>query len=180
MIYHYRSEAVVYRLGAVLWPINIAVRPLCIGWGQYHDQSISQWGHRVYSGGSIITNQYRCEAVVCLFYYVMTSLMHIFIKIMWKRYVATCEQVEAAFNNCPVQFRNELQLGRRNFLFRACCTSFHIHSSLLTFFLCVFLIFHFTYSYAKVLGTTLVHEVHISYSHAESYVLFSRGEIVLV
>ena len=35
-------------------------------------------------------------------------------------------------------------------------------------------------SYERVFGKTLLHKFHISYSHTEWYLLFSRGEIVLV
>ena len=52
-------------------------------------------------------------------------------------------------------------------LFRAHCTSFPIHSFLLTFFPFIFLLFQSCWSHAQVFGRTLVHEFHIFYSHTE-------------
>ena len=49
----------------------------------------------------------------------------------------------------------------------------------LTFFVCFFVLFDSYRSHAQVFGKTLLHEFPITYSHAEWYVLFSRGEIVL-
>ena len=57
------------------------------------------------------------------------------------------------------------------FLSRARST-FHIHSSLL----CFFILFHSCCSHTQVFGKTLVHEFHISYSHTELYLLFRSME----
>ena len=46
-------------------------------------------------------------------------------------------------------------------------TFFHTHASLLTFFVCFFILFHSCCSNAQVFGKTLVHEFPISYSHSE-------------
>ena len=43
---------------------------------------------------------------------------------------------------------------------------FPTDSSLLTFFVCFFILFHSCCSHARVFGKTLVHELPISYSHA--------------
>ena len=47
--------------------------------------------------------------------------------------------------------------------FHAIFTSFHTHASLLTFFVCFFILFHSCCSSAHVFGKTLLHEFHISY-----------------
>ena len=57
------------------------------------------------------------------------------------------------------------------FFFRIRFTSFHPHASLLTF--SFFVLFHFVCSHARMFGKTLVHELHISYSHTELYLFFS-------
>ena len=58
------------------------------------------------------------------------------------------------------------------FIIIDCFTSFHTHSSLLTFF-CLFVLFHSCCSNAQVFGKTLVHKFLISYRHTEWYLLFS-------
>ena len=60
-------------------------------------------------------------------------------------------------------------------IYCACCTSFHIHSSVLTFFLCVFDLFQSCCSHEQVLRT-LVHEFYIFYSHAEWKLLVSLSK----
>ena len=57
-----------------------------------------------------------------------------------------------------------------SFVFRF--SSFHTHASLLTFFVCFFILFHFFCSHARVFGKTRVHEFLISYSHTEWYLFF--------
>ena len=47
------------------------------------------------------------------------------------------------------------------------CTSFHIHSPLLTLFLCFIVLFQSCCSHAQVFGKTLMHEFPIFYSHTE-------------
>ena len=81
--------------------------------------------------------------------------------------------------------RNDLpQLGRRYFLFfRARCTSFHIPSPVLTFFLCFLAFFQSYRSLTQVFGRTLVQEFHIFYSHTEWSLLASlndNGENILL
>ena len=71
-----------------------------------------------------------------------------------------------------------LGYDRPSGLFFSCrFASFHTHASLLTFFVCFFILFHFSCSQARVFGKTLVHEFPMCYSHSEWYILFSRGEI---
>ena len=53
---------------------------------------------------------------------------------------------------------------------------FHPHASLLTSFVCFFVLFDSCCSHARVFGKTLVHEFPISYSHTEWYLLFSLCE----
>ena len=55
-------------------------------------------------------------------------------------------------------------------------TSFHIHASVLTFFLCFLVLFHFYCSNARVFEKTLVREFYISYGHTEWNVLSSISE----
>ena len=57
--------------------------------------------------------------------------------------------------------------------FRARFASFHTHASLLTIFVCFFVLFRSCCSHARV------YEFPMSYSRTEWYLLFSRGEIVL-
>ena len=64
------------------------------------------------------------------------------------------------------------------YFFRARFASFHTHASLLTFFVCFFILFRSCCSHARVFGKTHVHEFPMSYSHTEWYLLLSRGEIV--
>ena len=59
------------------------------------------------------------------------------------------------------------------FFFRARFTSYHTHASLLTFFVCFFILFHFCCSHAQVFGKTLVHEFNSYYSYTEWYLFFS-------
>ena len=60
--------------------------------------------------------------------------------------------------------------------FRARFTSFHAHASLITFFVCFFVLFRSCCSHVRVEGKTFVHELPISYSHTEWYIssLFAR------
>ena len=51
-------------------------------------------------------------------------------------------------------------------------SSFHAHASLLTFFVCFFILFLSCCSHAQVFGKTLVHEFPISYRETEWYLLF--------
>ena len=60
------------------------------------------------------------------------------------------------------------------------CTYFHIHSSLLTFFLSVFVLFYSCCSHAKMFVKTHLHGFHISYSHTELSFLFTQCEIPLL
>ena len=62
--------------------------------------------------------------------------------------------------------------------FRARFAFFHTHASLLTSFVCFFILFHSCCSHAQVFGKTLVLEFPMSYSHTEWYLPFLRGEIV--
>ena len=62
--------------------------------------------------------------------------------------------------------------------FLARFASFHSHASLLTFFVCLLVLFHSCCSHARVFVKTFVHEFPISYSHTESYLLFSRNRNV--
>ena len=61
----------------------------------------------------------------------------------------------------------------RTFFFRALFTSFHTHASLLTVFICLFVLFHSCCSHVRMFGKTLVHEFPISYSHTEWSLRFS-------
>ena len=54
---------------------------------------------------------------------------------------------------------------KSRFFFHARFPSFHTHASLLTFFVCCFILLHSCCSHAQVFGKTLVHEFPISYSH---------------
>ena len=47
---------------------------------------------------------------------------------------------------------------------------------LVTFFLCVLVLFRSCYSYEQVFGKTLVHESHISYGHTKCNLLSSLGD----
>ena len=51
---------------------------------------------------------------------------------------------------------------RTSFFFCARFTSFYTHASLLTFFVCIFVLFHSCCSHARVFGKTLLHEFPIS------------------
>ena len=55
----------------------------------------------------------------------------------------------------------------RIYFFLVRCDYIHIHSPLLTFFLCFFILFQSCCSHAQVFGRTLVHEFPIFYSHTE-------------
>ena len=57
--------------------------------------------------------------------------------------------------------------------FHARFTSFHTHASLLTVFVCFFILFNSYCSRARVFGKTLVHEFPISYSNTEYYFFLS-------
>ena len=57
--------------------------------------------------------------------------------------------------------------------FRARFTSFHTHASLLSVFVCLFVLFHSCCSHARVFWKILVHKFPISYSHTEWYFIFS-------
>ena len=63
-------------------------------------------------------------------------------------------------------------IGSQDFFFCARFTSFHTHASFLTVF-CFFVFFHSCCSNAQVFGKTLVHELLISFSHTEWYLLLS-------
>ena len=56
--------------------------------------------------------------------------------------------------------------------FRARLAFFHIQASLLTSFVCFFILFHSCCSHTHMFGKTLVHEFPISYSHTEWYLPF--------
>ena len=60
--------------------------------------------------------------------------------------------------------------------FRACFASFYTHASILTVFVCLFILFSSCCSHARVFGKTLVHEFPISYSNTEWYLLISDSE----
>ena len=65
-------------------------------------------------------------------------------------------------------------IGHRDFFFFcARFASFHTHASLLTFFVCFFILFHSCCSQARVFGKTLLDEFHIQYIHTEWYLFFS-------
>ena len=49
---------------------------------------------------------------------------------------------------------------------------FHTHDSLLTLFVCFFILFHSCCSHAQVFGKTFVHELSISCSLAKWYIIF--------
>ena len=63
--------------------------------------------------------------------------------------------------------------------FLVSCTSFYIHSLLLTFFLCFIVLFKSCCSHAQVFGKTLGNEFPIYYSHTE-WNLLSRGTNTLL
>ena len=63
-------------------------------------------------------------------------------------------------------------IGRRDLFFCAQFASFHTHASLLTFFVCFFILFRSCCSHASVFGETHVHEFPMSYSHTEWYLNF--------
>ena len=63
--------------------------------------------------------------------------------------------------------------------FRVRCTSFHIHSPLLIFFLCFIVLFQSCCSHSQVFGKTPLHEFSILYSHTE-WNLFSSGTNTLL
>ena len=67
----------------------------------------------------------------------------------------------------------------KTYFFRVRCTSFHNHSSLLTFFLCLIFLFQSCCSHAQVFGKTLVHEFPIFYSHTECNLLSSFTNTLL-
>ena len=62
--------------------------------------------------------------------------------------------------------------------FRARKTSFHTHASLLTVFVCFFILFHSCCSHTRVFGKTLVHKFPISYSYTEWYLRYSRNDMI--
>ena len=64
--------------------------------------------------------------------------------------------------------RPERQFRPSELFFRASFTSFLTHSSHLTFF-CFFVLFHSCCYHSRVFGKTLLHELHIFYSHTEWY-----------
>ena len=66
---------------------------------------------------------------------------------------------------------NLVVIDRRDF-FRARFTSFHTHASLLTFFVCLIVLFHSWCSRARVFGKTLLQEFPISCNHTEWYFIF--------
>ena len=77
------------------------------------------------------------------------------------------------YSNYEIRYRNrETELIRDFFpcLFFKALVSFLTYSIYLSFHSCCF--------HEQVLGTTLLHEFHISYSHAEWFFLFLRGGIV--
>ena len=67
----------------------------------------------------------------------------------------------------------------RTSFFRVRCTSFHIHSTLLTFFLCFIVLFQSCCSHAQVFGKTLLHEFPILNSHTEWNLLSSGTNTLL-
>ena len=67
----------------------------------------------------------------------------------------------------------------RTSFFRVCCTSFHNHSPLYTFFLCLIVLFQSCCSHAQVFGKTLLHEIPIFYRHTEWNLLFSGTNTLL-
>ena len=74
---------------------------------------------------------------------------------------------------------DETKSPDRTHFFRVRCTSFHIHSPLLTFFLCFIVLFQSCCSHAQVFGKTLVHEFPILYSHTEWNLLSSGTNTLL-
>ena len=69
-------------------------------------------------------------------------------------------------------------IGCRDFFLSCRFTSFNTHAYLLTFFVCLFVLFHSCSSHARMFGKTLMHDFPISYSHAERYLLYSRNEMI--
>ena len=65
--------------------------------------------------------------------------------------------------------RPERQFRPSELFFRASFTSFFTHSSHLTFF-CFFVLFHSCCYHSRMFGKTLLHELHIFYSHTEWYI----------
>ena len=65
-------------------------------------------------------------------------------------------------------------LGRRDFFFFVTALLLSIHSSLITYVICFFILFHSCCSHAWVFEKTLVHEFLIFYSHTEWYLRFSE------
>ena len=63
-------------------------------------------------------------------------------------------------------------LGRLDLFLSCPLSSFHNHSSLLTFYLCYFVLFHSCCSHARVFRKSVMHEF-ISYNHIEWYLFFS-------
>ena len=86
-------------------------------------------------------------------------------------YISYKIQTNYVYHYCI--YIRQRQAGWTSF-FRAPFISFHTHASLLTVFVCFFILFHFCCSHAPVFGKRLVHELPISYSHTERYLLFSE------
>ena len=63
-------------------------------------------------------------------------------------------------------------IGVGTSFFRVRFASFQTHVSLLTFFICFFVLFRSCCSHARVFGKTLVHEFPMSYCHTEWYLHF--------
>ena len=64
--------------------------------------------------------------------------------------------------------------------FRNLCTYIHIHSPLLTVFLCVLVFIFFLCAHSQVFRRTILHELNISNNHTEQSFCFSQAEVVLV
>ena len=79
----------------------------------------------------------------------------------------------------PGDGRLLLQLGHRDLFFFPCTLYVFPYSHLFsTFFVSFFILLHFCFSQARVFGKMLLHEFHISYSHTEWFLRFSRCQIV--
>ena len=76
----------------------------------------------------------------------------------------------------PGRWQVRAKVSRRDIFYSARCASLNVFSSLLTSFLCLYVLFHSCCSHAQVFGKTLMHEFHISYCHAKWQLLSSLRE----
>ena len=64
------------------------------------------------------------------------------------------------------------------FFVPALLLSMHTHVSLLTFFVCFFILFHSWCVHERAFGKTLGHEFRISYSHTDWYLFFRSAKLM--